>query len=176
MNRFQRYLLWGSTASTALTGVVYAWMEHLMEPVGEWAVINHPLQPWVLKAHIVVAPVMVFAIGLVTVNHIWALYRVGLPRGRRTGRWATLGFVPLVFSGTLIQAVTWPLVLAVLAWLHLGLGILWTLALVGHRQAVRQGIRRRKRTLEVLPTRPGSGGTSPARGPGALPVAALQED
>jgi hypothetical protein len=50
-------------------------MQHLMEPVNEWAVINHPLQPLVLKLHILVAPVMVFAVGMVAVNHMavtWA--------------------------------------------------------------------------------------------------------
>lgn len=176
MNRFQRWFLWGSTLATALTGGVYGWMKHLMEPVSEWAVINHPLQPWVLKAHIVVAPVMVFAIGLVTVNHVWALHRAGLPRGRSTGRWAALGFAPLVFSGYLIQAVTLPVVLAALAWLHLGLGLAWTAVMVGHRRAVRRGIRKRRRTLDVLPD-PGAATPGPARrGRGGLRVAALQED
>lgn len=157
MNRFQRRLLWWSTALTAASGVVYAWMKHLLEPLNEWAVINHPLQPLVLKLHIVVAPVMVFAVGLVAVNHIWALWRAGLPRGRQTGMWTAAIFGPLVFTGYLIQAVTWPLPLALLAWSHLGLGILVTGTFVGHRVAVARGLRRRRRSLTVLSMEPATG-------------------
>jgi hypothetical protein len=162
VNRFQRRLLWWSTVLTALTGGVYAWMKHLLEPLNEWAVINHPLQPLVLKLHILVAPVMVFAVGLVAVNHIWSLWRAGLPRGRQTGIWTALSFGPLVFSGYLIQAVTWPLLLAVLAWTHLGLGVAVTAVFVGHRVAVARGLRKRERALRVLTVAPETGGgTSP---------------
>lgn len=41
--------------------MVYWWMKNRMEPLDAWAAINHPLQPWMLKAHILVAPLMVFA-------------------------------------------------------------------------------------------------------------------
>lgn len=150
MNRFQRRLLWWSTLLTALTGGVYAYMKHLMEPLNEWAVINHPLQPWVLKAHILVAPVMVFAVGLVTMSHIWPLLKSGLPKGRQTGIWTAATFGPLVFTGYLIQAVTIPVLLAVVSWTHLGLGAVVTAALLGHRVAVARGIRQRRGQLKVL--------------------------
>ena len=150
MNRFQRLLLWWSTALTTVTGVIYAWMKYLMEPVNEWAAINHPLQPLVLKLHILVAPLMVFAVGMVTVNHIWSLYRSGLPRGRRTGIVTGATFGPLVLTGYLIQGVTWPLLLAILAWTHLGLGVVVAAAFVGHRVAVQLGLRRRPRELRVV--------------------------
>ena len=58
MNAFRKRLLLGSSALTGLTGIGYWWMDTMLEPMNEWAVINHPLQPWMLKAHIVVAPVM----------------------------------------------------------------------------------------------------------------------
>lgn len=154
MNRFQRSLLWWSTLLTALTGGVYAWMKHLMDPVNEWAVINHPLQPWVLKAHILVAPVMVFAVGLVTMSHIWPLFRSGLPRGRQTGIWTAATFGPLVLSGYLIQAITLPVLLAVVSWTHLGLGVVVTAAFVGHRVAVGRRLRQRRGSLQVLAVTP----------------------
>lgn len=161
MNRFQRRLLWWSTLLTALTGGVYAWMKHMMEPVDEWAVINHPLQPWVLKAHILVAPVMVFAVGLVTMSHIWPLLKSGLPRGRQTGIWTAATFGPLVLTGYLIQAITIPLPLAVVSWTHLALGVVVTAAFLGHRVAVGRRIRQRKGALQVLKVATGSaaGGT-----------------
>ncbi|MDT8340692.1 MAG: hypothetical protein RQ751_04195 [Longimicrobiales bacterium] len=164
MNRFQRRLLWWSTLLTAATGGVYAWMKHLMEPVDEWAVINHPLQPWVLKLHILVAPVMVFAVGMVTVTHVWPLLKAGLPRGRWTGIGTAATFGPLVLTGYLVQVVTWPRPLAILAWNHLGLGILVTAAFLGHRAAVVRGLRRRKGALSVLPSAAPPPAPHPARG------------
>lgn len=150
MSRVPRLLLWGSTLLTALTGLVYAWMKHLLEPVNEWAVINHPFQPWVLKLHILVAPVMVFAVGMGTMSHIWPLMRSGLPRGRLTGVWTAAAFGPLVFTGYVIQAVTIPALLAALGWAHLGLGVLVTSAFLGHRVAVSRRIRQPRGSLRVL--------------------------
>ena len=150
MNRLQRQLLWWSTALTFLTGAVYGWMKYVLEPMDEWAVINHPLQPLVLKLHIVVAPAMVFAVGMVALSHIWPLWRSGLPRGRTTGVWTASIFGPLVLSGSLIQAVTAPVWLTVVIWIHVTLGILCTGLFLGHRVMVRRGLRRRKGSLNVI--------------------------
>jgi hypothetical protein len=71
---YQKWLVWTTSFLTGATGVVYWWMTDLMQPLDEFAVINHPLQPWVLKAHIVAAPLMVFAVGLIAADHIWKQY------------------------------------------------------------------------------------------------------
>ena len=131
MNRFEKWLLWGSSAATAVTGVVYAWMQYMMEPVNEWAAINHPWQPWVLKAHIVVAPFLVFAVGVIATGHIWKHYRSG---------------APMVVSGYLIQAVTHVGWLRALVWAHLITGGLYSVALVWHHLV----FRRRRRIRERL--------------------------
>ena len=52
MTRFQRWFLYGSTIATAVSGITYFAMKHFLEPSDPWAVINHPLEPWALKAHI----------------------------------------------------------------------------------------------------------------------------
>ena len=150
MNRLQRHVLWWSTGLTFLTGAVYGWMKYMLEPLDEWAVINHPLQPLVLKLHIVVAPTMVFAVGMVALSHIWPLWRSGLPRGRTTGIWTALTFGPLVLTGSLIQSVTAPGWLTVVTWVHVTLGLLCAGLFAGHRVMVRRGIRRRKGTLDVI--------------------------
>lgn len=132
MNAFQKWLLLGSSAATALTGIVYAWMKYLMTPIEPWAVINHPLQPWMLKAHIVVAPVMVFALGLIATGHIWAHFRSGLSVRRRTGITTMAVLVPMVFTGYLIQAVTHAGWLQAMVLGHLVTSGLYVLGLGGH--------------------------------------------
>lgn len=150
MKPFPRWLLWGSSLLTGLTGLVYMYMKYLLEPLDEWAVINHPLQPLVLKAHIVVAPIMVFAVGLIAADHIWRHFRQGARAGRRSGLLAMGVFVPMVLTGYLIQAVTHAGWLQALAWTHVGMGVLYLLGLGLHHRVFRG--RRRTITDELPPS------------------------
>lgn len=134
---FERWSLWLTTAGTLLTGVVYWWMKDLMVSSDPWSVINHPLQPWMLKAHILIAPLMVFSVGLITSRHVWRHYRTGVSKGRKTGLTAALSFIVLVLSGYLIQVLTGETILRVLAWTHLGLGIVYSVGLAAHWPATR---------------------------------------
>lgn len=155
MSPFQRWLVWGSSVATGVTGVAYWWMKNRMEPVDPWAVINHPLQPWMLKAHILVAPVMVFAVGLIAGEHIWRHWRQGVKAGRRSGGAAMWVFVPMVLSGYLIQAVTHTGWLEALVWTHLVTGVVYLLGLVAHHRFFR------KRATEAQRV-PGHSAPSPA--------------
>lgn len=128
------------------TGVVYWWMDRMMEPVGEWAVINHPLQPWVLKAHIVTAPLLVFAVGLIAVDHVWKHFRGRIRLGRWSGLSAMWMFAPMVVTGYLIQAVTHATWLALVAWLHIGTGAAYVTALALHQAVVHRRRARRSRS------------------------------
>lgn len=145
MNRFQRWLVWSSSVATGATGLMYWWMKNRMKPVDAWAAINHPLQPWVLKAHILVAPVMVFAVGLIAAEHIWRHYRQNVKAGRRSGLAAMWVFVPMVLSGYLIQAVTHVGLLQAMVWIHLGTGAVYLLGMAAHSRVCRQALARRAR-------------------------------
>lgn len=138
MTPFARWLIWTSSVATGTTGVVYWWMKNLMEPLNEWAVINHPLQPWVLKAHIVSAPVLVFAVGLIATNHIWKHFQNAVRLGRRSGVTTMWVVGPMIISGYLIQAVTHPSGLAVVVWLHVLTGLIYLTAFGLHQVAARR--------------------------------------
>jgi len=157
MTRFQRLLFWVSTAATTATGVVHFWMKYFLVASDPWAVANHPLQPLMLKLHILAAPIMLFAVGLIWTDHIWRHIRSGLPTGRRTGVLAAAVFGPLVLSGYLIQAVTAPRFLVVITWGHIALGVACGAGVVLHHYAVRRRRAVRKGELPVVatPERPG---------------------
>lgn len=133
MTRTQRWLLLVSSAVMGATGLTYWWMKNMMEPATEWAAISHPLQPWVLKAHILVAPVLVFAVGFIASEHI--LKNAGRPgrAGRRSGHTALRLFIPMALSGYLIQTVTHDGWLSTLAWIHLISGLTYLAGLATHR-------------------------------------------
>lgn len=160
MNPFERWSVWVTTAGTLITGLVYWWMKEMLTSVDPWTVINHPLQPWMLKAHILIAPLQVFSVGLITSRHIWRHYRAGVGRGRRTGILAAVSFVVLVLSGYVLQVITAEGLLRVLAWAHLGLGVVYSLGVAVHWPATRP-TRASVRRRTAAPGSPGARPRSP---------------
>src|SRR6185503_11753473 len=86
VNPFERTLLNVSTGLVALTGAVYFCMKYLMTGDDPFSVVHHPLQPHALSLHVLLAPVLVFALGLITREHIIGyLLEARQRRGRATG-------------------------------------------------------------------------------------------
>lgn len=139
MKPVEKGSIWVGTALTGVTGVVYLWMKYLMTPVDDFSVVNHPLEPLVLAAHILTAPLLVFALGAVTLRHVWAHYRSRTPSGRRSGLTAALVALPLVFSGYWLQVGTSPGSLSVAAWTHIVTGFVFVGAIVAHQVMRRPG-------------------------------------
>ena len=132
MSAFEKWSVLISSLLTGLTGLLYLWMKYLLEPAEPWAVINHPLQPWLLKAHIVVAPLLVFAIGMITLRHVWRHFRSGMRWGWRTGITSGLAVVPMVMSGYFIQGITSPGWLQGMAIAHIVVSVVYLLAVSVH--------------------------------------------
>ncbi len=155
MRPIQRWLLGISTLLTATTGGAYWWMQNMLAPLDPWAAINHPLQPLVLKLHILVAPVLVFAVGMVALEHIWKHLKHSVKRARRTGLGTLIALGPMVLSGYLLQAVTIPFWLELVVGLHLVSGLGYTLLFVGHGVLTRPSV--------AKPSSAGVGGENPIR-------------
>ena len=139
MTLFQKWFLWTTSIVTGASGLALWWMDSFMEPVSDWAVINHPLQPWMLKAHVLAAPLLVFAVGLIGAGHVWKHFRRRVRRARPSGLLTMWMLAPMVLSGYLIQVVTVPPALTALAWVHIGTGLAYLVGLAGHRVALRPG-------------------------------------
>lgn len=135
MRPFERILLWSSLVATVVTGTVYGVMKYLMTSDDPYAVVNHPLQPLMLKLHIVTVPFMVFAVGLVFTQHIYQRWRSGRSTGRGSGVLMVLTFAPMVISGYLIQAITWDSALFWTVAVHLTASAVYCSMFVAHRVA-----------------------------------------
>lgn len=155
MSRFEKWSLWITTLLTTSSGLVYMWMKYILEPTDAWSVVNHPWQPLILKLHIVVAPFMVFALGMVTVAHVWRHYRNGLRPGRRTGIVTALAALPMILSGYLIQAITHVGLLKAVIVVHIGVGLLFVLGLGAHQLLVRERAEQEARERDQRPVDPG---------------------
>lgn len=144
MTRFEKGLLQWSAFIVALTGFIYMGMKYGLQPAQPWDAVNHPLQPLVLKLHILSAPVLVFAIGLITTRHIWRHYRENVTKGRRSGITTALVVGPMVVSGYLIQAVTDVGLLQALVIGHIAFSVVFTAGLLVHDLATGRRAKRRR--------------------------------
>lgn len=142
MSRWEAWLVHLATVLVGGTGVVYAWMRYLLPPADPYAVVNHPLQPTVQHLHVLLAPLLVFAAGLIFREHVWKHWRRGVERRRTSGLGLLFVLVPMIVSGYLIQTATgetWRLAWVVI---HCATGGLWLAAYAAHAL---EGWRRRSR-------------------------------
>jgi uncharacterized membrane protein YidH (DUF202 family) len=105
MTRGQLWWLHVSIALTALTGAVFAAMKYFMTSSDELAVVNHPLQPHMLAAHVVIAPVALFVLGWTFSNHMLPKYRFS-EEHRKSGISSMLLIAPMTLSAYLLQIAT----------------------------------------------------------------------
>lgn len=138
MNRFEKWSVWTSTVLVTVSGIGYLWMKHFMEPAGQFAVVSHPLEPWFLRAHVLSAPLFVFAMGQIMVRHVWRHLRDGIRRARKSGLAGVVTVLVMVTSGYLLQVVTGEAWLDALVIVHIVSSFLFVGALAAHQWATRR--------------------------------------
>lgn len=165
MNRVQRILLWTGTVLTAVTGLAYAWMRHVMTNDDPFSAFNHPLQPWALDVHVLAAPPLVFALGWFWGNHVLPKLRGNGTGGRRTGLLLLGLIVVMTVSGYLLQTATAGGWRTGAAWVHGVSGTLFAVMLTAHLPRIREAVGRRASRAGRGPRQPG-----PGRAPGPAAV------
>ena len=136
MTRFERWSVAWTSWLTFLTGVGYLWTKYFVTNDDPWSLVNHPLQPWLLKAHVLVAPLLVFAVGLIALRHVWRHLRTRTPQGWKSGVVLVGVLAPMVLTGYLIQVVTHASTLRALALAHIAAGSVYAIVLGAHQWAV----------------------------------------
>lgn len=135
MTTFERWAVWSTSVATLVTGSIYLVMKYLMTSGDPLAVINHPWQPYILKLHILVAPLLVFSVGVVTLRHVWRHVKAKTQAGRRSGLITAVVLGPMIMTGYLIQAITHQGWLQAMASAHIGTGLVFGAALLAHQFA-----------------------------------------
>lgn len=144
MSRFEKWTVWITTLLTGITGLAYLWTKYLVSPPDAFAVVNHPLQPLFLKTHILVSPLLLFALGMIALRHVWLHFRTGVRIGRKSGIITALIIVPMVLTGYLIQVLTGEGWVRAMALSHIAFGTLYLVGIGLHQRFVRAGERRRR--------------------------------
>jgi hypothetical protein len=132
VSRAQLILLHLANLAVAGTGLVYAWMRYLVEPTDEWAVVNHPWQPHLQHLHVLAAPLLVFALGLIWSAHVIAKLKNG-SKNRVVGIGLTTLFLPMASSGYLLQVAVDPGWRTTWIWVHVVSSMAWFVAFLIHQ-------------------------------------------
>jgi hypothetical protein len=132
VSRVEAWLFHVANVLVASTGLVYAWMRYIAVADDPYAIVNHPLQPTLQHAHVLVAPLLVFMGGIVWTRHAWSRLRSGMKSRRASGIALIATLAPMVASGYLLQTATdepWRTI-----WLgvHLGTSGLWIVGTIAH--------------------------------------------
>lgn len=132
MTAFERLTLHMGAWLTGLSGLGYGWLRYFKTVQGEFGPEPHPLQGAIQHAHVLAAPLLLFALGMMVRGH-FALKLRGLGReGRRTGWILAALILPMVGAGYGIQVVTEPAWRTALAWIHGLTSLLFLLAYAAH--------------------------------------------
>lgn len=103
MNRYERFAVHASVTLVGGTGVIYAWMLYWLSPIDEFSILHHPQQALLQHGHVWLAPLLVFAVGLIFHRHVWSHLRSGRRQSRRSGVTLLVVLAPMILSGYLIQ-------------------------------------------------------------------------
>jgi hypothetical protein len=129
MTSLERWSLHLAAWLTGVTGLIYGWLRYYGQRSGEFGMEAHPLQSVLQHLHVLAAPLLVFALGMLVRGHVLPMWRAGRPAGRLSGILLALILGPMVASGYVVQVVA--------AWIH-GVSSLLFLAGYGAHQLASQ--------------------------------------
>lgn len=135
MTRGESRLLRAAHWTVALTGLAWAWMIYFAEPADPYSAVNHPWQPTMQASHILAAPVLILAVGLIWKPHVWSHFRAGMRSRRKTGILLALLFLPMAASGYLLQVAVEESSRAIWSGTHLAASVVWVGVWLMHRWA-----------------------------------------
>lgn len=119
-------------AFVSLSGLAYGFMKYFMAGSDPDSRVGHPWQQPMLKLHVLAAPFLVFALGLIFSGHALTRLKGGEDPGRASGAGLLVLAAPLVLTGPLIQVLTGEAARHWSGWAHAALGVVYVLAYVGH--------------------------------------------
>lgn len=133
MSPFERWLLHLSTLLVGGTGLVYAWMLYFVRLEDPYAVVNHPWQPQMQHLHVLLAPLLVFGVGVIWRRHVWTHWKHKVRKGFATGVTLGLTLVPMIASGYLIQTAVDDSWRKIWVGIHLTASALWLAGYLAHQ-------------------------------------------
>jgi len=132
VKRWELFLQNASVAAVGLSGLAYGVLKYFMAGADPDSRVGNPWTQPALKAHVLAAPFLVFALGLVFSAHGLKRFRAGEPDGRVTGIGLLWIVAPVILSGYLVQVLTGEAARTWTGWIHTAIGVLYLAGYVAH--------------------------------------------
>ena len=132
MTRWEAWVIRVGFGLVSVSGILYGVMKYFLTNPDPDSRVGHPWQPAMVAAHVLAAPVAVFAMGLLLRGHALPRIRRGEPEGRATGLLLFGIGLPMAFSGYLVQVFTAEAARKATGWLHAAAGLVFALAFALH--------------------------------------------
>lgn len=133
MSTWFRWALHAGILAMTATGLAYFWMTDVLTVDDPFAVISHPSQPYLLKAHVLLAPALVFLFGILFEVHVRVAMRGDAAVGQRASGWVAVGtLLVMIASGYALQVVTGDVARVLARWTHLVAGLAFPVAHAVH--------------------------------------------
>lgn len=118
MNALERWSLHIAALLTAGTGLIHGWLRYFGQRTGEFGLEAHPLLGLLQHLHILSAPFLMLALGMVLKGHVEPLVRSGRLNRLGTGLFLLVGLAPMILGGYAVQVVVDPTWRKLWAWVH----------------------------------------------------------
>ena len=125
MTRGQNWTVQAANLLAGGTGLVYGWMRYVAESGDPYSVVNHPWQPHLQHLHVLSAPLLVFAAGLIWGGHVWRGYRSGQASHRKSGVLLAAMLFPMIISGYAVQVSVDDAWRELWIWVHVATSCAW---------------------------------------------------
>jgi len=132
-SRFQN----ASNSAVIATGLWLYWSKNFAEKTDPYSNVGGPGEVLAHNTHILAAPFLVFAAGLLWKIHIWprfqqlSLSKMGILKGM-SGLFMLLTLVPMILSGALIQVTTGEAARKIWIGIHVFSSLIWVAASLFH--------------------------------------------
>lgn len=132
LTRTDKLVIHVSNVAVTASGIAYAWMLYLLEPVDEFSILNHPWQDHMRNLHLWFAPLLIFGCAMVWKDHVWERLNTGRKRRRTSGLVMVVCLFPMIFSGYFLQTAVDEMWRDTWLYLHWISSALWLLASLVH--------------------------------------------
>lgn len=131
MSPLERWSLHLAALLTAATGALDGGLRWFGQRMGEFGPEPSPWLGPAQHAHVLVAPLLVFTLGVLVRGHLVPRLRAGMA-GRATGLALAAFLAPMVLSGYAVQVAVDPAWRTACSWVHGVSASLFLLAYLGH--------------------------------------------
>ena len=136
MRKNERWLHHSANIAVGISGLIYFYMLYVIEPAetDEFSVLNHPYQNLILNIHILMAPLLIFAVAYTAKSHIVAKVKKRYKGpGRKSGVLMVALFIPMVMSAYIMQTTSNEGLRQVMVYTHNTTSIFWVLTYIIHQ-------------------------------------------